>query len=86
MTIYRLKESLPPSSNSDNDGDDDTNLEILKLSEVLSGINVFRCYISAKSCFEKALNSLISLLNEVFALNARKMKQTKLSHQVQNNI
>ena len=48
------KGSEPPSSHSDNsNGDDDTNFEILKLSEVLSAINVCRRYISARTCSEK---------------------------------
>jgi hypothetical protein len=70
MTVWCLRKSRPPSSDSDNDGDD-TDLQIPKLSEVLSAINVCRHYIS--------VNSLISLQNEVYALNARKVKQTKLS-------
>ena len=34
MTICRLKERGPLSNETDSDRDDDTNLEILKLSEV----------------------------------------------------
>ena len=42
MVLPCLKERGPPSSENDSDVDDDTNLEILKLSEVLSAINVCR--------------------------------------------
>ena len=35
-----LKETAPPSSDSDSDGNDDTNLEISKLSEMLRAISV----------------------------------------------
>jgi hypothetical protein len=38
--------------------------------------------IRAKSCSEKALNSLKSLQNEVYAFNASEVKQTKLSHKM----
>jgi hypothetical protein len=58
-------------------------LGITKLSEMLSAINVcrhYRHYISVKSCSGKALNSLISLQNEVYAFKARKVKQIKLSN------
>lgn len=72
------QESGPASS--DSDGDDDLILETPKLSEVLSAIDVCRRYISAKSCSEKALNSLMSLQNEVYTLNARKVKQAKLAY------
>ena len=36
MTICCNKESGPPSSDNENDGDDDTNLEVPKLNEVQS--------------------------------------------------
>ena len=78
ITICCLKESGPPSRVCHNDWDDDTNLEIPKLSEVLSISNVCRRYISAKSCSEKALNAL-SLQNEMYTLYARRVKQSKLS-------
>ena len=45
---------------------------------MLPAINICTCYIRAKSCSEKALNLLLNLQNEVYALNARKVKQTKL--------
>ena len=69
-----LKESGPPSRDSDMMLDEVTNLEILELSELLGGINVCRHYISVKSCNEKTLNSLISSQNGVYALDARKVK------------
>ena len=53
-----------------------SHLAISKLSEVLSAINLCRCYINSTSCRENTLNSFISLQNEVYA---RKVKQTKLS-------
>ena len=60
MTICSLKESALPPSKSDSNGNDDKKLEIHKPSDVLSGINVCRRYISAISCKEKSLNSIIS--------------------------
>ena len=69
------QECDPASHDSDEDGN--FNLETPKTSEVLSmcaGITF-----SAESCSEKALNSLISLQNEVYTVNARKVKQAKLS-------
>ena len=58
---------------------------------MLDAINVCRRYISAKTCSEMALNSLISLQNEVCEFNAKKVKQTKLSDslnqgQINNNV
>ena len=63
MSISYRKECGPPWS--DSDGDDDTNLEIPKLSKMLSAINVCRCYISLECCGGKVLNSLTILQNEV---------------------
>ena len=45
ITTCCLKESVPPSSDSDSEGDDDTNLEMPKVSEVLVAVNVCRRYI-----------------------------------------
>ena len=78
MTICCLKGSGPPSSNSDCDGDDDTNFEIPKLNEVSSAINVYKCYNSARICTENFLGLLVSLQNNVNALKCKKVKQTKL--------
>ena len=91
MTLRCFKESGLHSCDNDSDGDNNTNLEISKLSKVLSAIKVGRCYITVKSCRAKALNSLTSLQNEVNAFNARKVKQVILSNflkadKVQNNI
>ena len=52
MTICNLKESELPSG-SDNGGDDDTNLEMPKLSEMLKAINVYKHYTTVKSCRKK---------------------------------
>ena len=49
-----------------------------QLSDLLSAINVCSRDISAKSSNTKALNSLKSLQNEMYALIVRKVKQTKL--------
>ena len=64
----------PISSDCDSDGEGDTNLEILKLSQILSAKNVCRHYISAKICSEKTLISLISLQNYFYTFNGRKIK------------
>ena len=69
-----LKESGPPSSDSEDVEVDDRNLEIPKVGEVYIAINMCRRYSSAKSCSEKALKTLVSLQNQMYALNARKVE------------
>ena len=48
-----LKESGPPLSDDNNDGDNEINFEVSKLSKVLSEINVCRCQINVKIEVEK---------------------------------
>ena len=43
-----LKIIRPPSSGSYSDGDDDSDLKMLELSEALSAMNAYRHYFSAK--------------------------------------
>ena len=75
MTICCLKESGLPLSDSDNDGEDDTYLEIPKTSEVLSAIMCVGI-ISVQKVVVKKL-WIQRFQNEVYARN---VKQTKLSH------
>ena len=89
MTISCLKETGPPSSKCDSDGDDNTNFEASKLSEVLSAIIVCRFYNSTKNCSEKSLNSIISLQKWCYVLNSKKIETNQISlkqEQVQSNI
>ena len=78
---WRVNNWRDQPSDSDNDGDDDTNLERSELSKVLSLINV--CYMSAKRYSEKILSSLISFAKwYVYALNAEQSKTSTFKYHV----
>ena len=55
MNVGCFKQNVQLSSDSDIDGDDDINLEILKRNEVLSAVNMCRCYIMPKVAVKKLL-------------------------------